>query len=145
MIWANPVRFAFLSQPERLGFVGAPSGVAMGQLCNAGMMRILAPRMVEQPTWLSFQLEALRPRAWLELLRLGLGAAVGWWAEWWASELTVFLCGIICSQRGPDSGPCAEVAVTVLLRNFGGAAITIAFGFGMATPVRIRDRPSLVK
>ena len=65
---------SFLSQPDVLGFVGAPLGVACGQICQALLMRIVAPRMVKHPTWLPLQREALNPSGWIELLRLGVGA-----------------------------------------------------------------------
>ena len=79
-----PVAYV-LSRPERLGFAGAPLGVACGQLCQGVLMRIVAPRMVKHPTWLPFQREALYPSGWLELIRLGLGGAIGLWAEWWSN------------------------------------------------------------
>ena len=46
------------------------------------------------------------------------------------------MCGIMCSNR-LDGGPCVEVAVTVIQRNFGGAAIGLSMGFAQATPVRV--------
>jgi Na+-driven multidrug efflux pump len=161
----------YLSQPEVLGFEGAPTGVVAGQICQACLMRIVAPRMITEKTWLPLQMEALDPRGWVELLRLGIGAAVGWWAEWWSNEIMIFMCvsitillacwaqvsnlkelqfrsllharrcGIICSRRdsdaGGESGPCAEIAVTVLLRNAGMASFFLSMGFGQATPVRV--------
>jgi MATE family multidrug resistance protein len=77
----------YLSQPHVLGFVGAPLGVASGQICQALLMRIVAPRVVRHPTWLPLQREALHPASWIELIRLGMGGAVGLWAEWWSNEL----------------------------------------------------------
>ena len=44
-------------------------------------MRTVAPRVVREATWLPFQPEVLNPCCWLELIRLGLGGAVGLWAE----------------------------------------------------------------
>jgi len=79
--------------------------------------------------------------SWWELIRLGVGGALGMWAEWWAAELMVFLGGLICSRRvlagGDPEAACIEVAVTVLLRNFGNAAIGMSWGFSMAGTVRV--------
>ena len=62
------------------------------------------------------------------------------------------MCGIMCSNRmdGGTGGPCVEVAVTVIQRNFGGAAIGLSMGFAQATPVRVGNmlggnRPAVAK
>ena len=50
--------------------------------------------MVKHPTWLPFQREALYPSGWLELIRLGLGGAIGLWAEWWSGEVMIVMAGL---------------------------------------------------
>jgi MATE family multidrug resistance protein len=106
-----------LTQPERMGFKGAPFAIAAGQLLQAGTLRIVAPRVVKHPSWIPWSMEAMH--GWWELFKLGIGGAVGLWAEWWAAELMVFMAGILCTVTLKPDDACAAVAVTVLLRNFG--------------------------
>ena len=63
----------------------------------------------QHPTWVPWSRDALS--GWVELIRLGVGGAVGMWAEWWAAELMVFLCGILCTLREDPSAACDDVAV----------------------------------
>lgn len=123
------------TQPERMGFKGAPFAIAGGQLLQAAALRIVAPRVIKHPTWIPWSVAALQ--GWWELIRLGVGGAVGLWAEWWAAELMIFLAGILCSVNLDPDDACAAVAVTVLLRNFGNSAIGFSWGFCTAGCTRV--------
>ena len=104
----------YLTQPGSLGFAGAPLSIAVGQLINSSIMYVVAPRVIKHPCWGPWTRDAWR--GWWELIRLGMGGAIGLWAEWWAAEAMVFLAGLLCTLKEPGEA-CTEVAVTVLLRN----------------------------
>lgn len=124
-----------LTRPSNLGFVGAPFAAGCGQLCQAAALWLVAPRVIKHPCWIAWSRDALV--GWQELIRLGMGGAIGLWAEWWAAELMVLLGGVLCSSRDDPEAACADVAVTVLLRNFGNAAIGLSWGFATAGVVRV--------
>ena len=100
----------FLTRPTSLGFSGAPFALGLGQLVQAAALCVVAPRVITvkacwAPCWRSRDAW----RGWMELIRLGMGGAVGLWAEWWAAELMVFFAGILCTMREPGEA-CSEVA-----------------------------------
>ena len=69
-----------LTQPTRMGFKGAPFAIAGGQLLQAFTLYLIAPRVLKHPTWIPWSADAFK--GWWELIKLGVGGAIGLWAEW---------------------------------------------------------------
>ena len=56
-----------------------------GRLPQAASLLYYTPRVLNNPTWIPWDREALS--GCCELARIALGNSLGLWAEWWAGEI----------------------------------------------------------
>lgn len=123
---------------RRLGFVGAPLAMTLGELIAALALLLAAPhalnrhRLRSWPRWRRDAREALR--GWGEIRRQGGPAAVMVMSEWFGWEVTLFMAGGLCDGESAcsvvDSIPiCTTVFVCQFILNFGwGLAVSNRVG-----------------
>lgn len=141
--------FLLLVRPEgsgglAMGFDGAALAMSLAELVQAAILLAATPRALAAAggahvrTWPRLSRASFREacRGWLEMLRLGVPAAVMTMAEWLGWESALFQAGRLCP---PAASACAPLQVFPALSQTMVLLFMSHFGFSVAAGARVAN------